>query len=44
MPSIAFGTWKMGNGDGPIFQVDQAIHTGFNHVGELSLTFPLYVP
>ncbi|KAK0199679.1 Aldo/keto reductase [Desarmillaria ectypa] len=31
MPSIAFGTWKLGNGDGPISQVDQAISVGFNH-------------
>lgn len=32
IPSIAFGTWKMGNGQGPIDQVDQAISVGFNHV------------
>ncbi|KDQ55523.1 hypothetical protein JAAARDRAFT_134095 [Jaapia argillacea MUCL 33604] len=32
MPTIAFGTWKMGNGQGPIDQVDQAISTGFSHV------------
>ncbi|KAJ7119705.1 NADP-dependent oxidoreductase domain-containing protein [Mycena epipterygia] len=32
IPSIAFGTWKMGNGDGPISQVDQAISVGFSHV------------
>ncbi|THV01948.1 Aldo/keto reductase [Dendrothele bispora CBS 962.96] len=32
MPTIAVGTWKMGNGDGPISQVDQAISLGFNHV------------
>ncbi|KAJ3833123.1 Aldo/keto reductase [Lentinula raphanica] len=32
MPTIAFGTWKLGNGDGPINQVDQAISVGFNHV------------
>ncbi|KAK0475730.1 Aldo/keto reductase [Armillaria novae-zelandiae] len=31
MPSIAFGTWKLGNGDGPISQVDQAISVGFSH-------------
>ncbi|KAK0430251.1 Aldo/keto reductase [Armillaria borealis] len=31
IPSIAFGTWKLGNGDGPISQVDQAISVGFNH-------------
>ncbi|KAE9394236.1 Aldo/keto reductase [Gymnopus androsaceus JB14] len=32
MPSIAFGTWKLGNGEGPINQVDQAINVGFSHV------------
>jgi len=32
MPSIAFGTWKLGNGDGPTDQVDQAISVGFSHV------------
>lgn len=32
IPSIAFGTWKIGNGDGTISQVDQAISVGFSHV------------
>jgi len=32
MPSIAFGTGSLGNGDGPIDQVDQAISVGFSHV------------
>lgn len=32
MPSIAFGTWKMGNGQVVVDQVDQAIETGFSHV------------
>ncbi|KAJ7149207.1 Aldo/keto reductase [Mycena crocata] len=32
IPSIGFGTWKMGNGDEPISQVDQAISVGFSHV------------
>ncbi|KAF7365709.1 Aldo/keto reductase [Mycena venus] len=32
IPSIGFGTWKMGNGDGPISQVDQAISVGFSHI------------
>ncbi|KAJ7063895.1 Aldo/keto reductase, partial [Mycena amicta] len=32
IPSLAFGTWKMGNGDGPITQVDQALGLGFDHV------------
>ncbi|KAJ7659604.1 Aldo/keto reductase [Mycena polygramma] len=34
IPSIGFGTWKLGNGDGPISQVDQAISLGFSHVGQ----------
>lgn len=37
MPTIAFGTWKMGNGDGTIGQVDQAISVGFSHIGKLPL-------
>ncbi|KAI0067043.1 Aldo/keto reductase [Artomyces pyxidatus] len=32
IPSIAFGTWKMGNGQGPIDQVDQALSVGFDHI------------
>ncbi|KAI6011948.1 NADP-dependent oxidoreductase domain-containing protein [Pisolithus marmoratus] len=32
IPSIAFGTWKLGNGQGPIDQVEQALDTGFNHI------------
>ncbi|KAK7001787.1 Aldo/keto reductase [Favolaschia claudopus] len=32
IPSIGFGTWKMGNGDAPISQVDQAISVGFSHI------------
>nr|GAT47485.1 aldo-keto reductase [Mycena chlorophos] len=32
IPSLAFGTWKMGNGDAPITQVDQALGVGFDHV------------
>ncbi|KAJ6527085.1 NADP-dependent oxidoreductase domain-containing protein [Mycena capillaripes] len=32
IPSLGFGTWKLGNGDGPISQVDQAISVGFSHV------------
>ncbi|KAJ7480661.1 Aldo/keto reductase [Mycena latifolia] len=32
IPSLGFGTWKMGNGDGPITQVDQAISVGFSHI------------
>lgn len=39
MPTIAFGTWKMGNGQGTIDQVDQAISVGFNHVGEYLYAF-----
>lgn len=32
IPSIAFGTWTLGNGQGPIDQVEQAISVGFNHI------------
>ncbi|KAI0053925.1 Aldo/keto reductase [Auriscalpium vulgare] len=32
IPSIAFGTWKLGNGQGPIDQVEQALSIGFDHV------------
>ncbi|RDB16633.1 NADPH-dependent conjugated polyketone reductase C1 [Hypsizygus marmoreus] len=32
VPSIAFGTWKLGNGQGPTDQVDQALSVGFAHV------------
>jgi len=32
IPSIAFGTWKLGNGQAPTDQVDQALSVGFGHV------------
>ncbi|KAG2106160.1 Aldo/keto reductase [Suillus discolor] len=32
MPSIAFGTWKTGNGQGPVDQVKQALGSGYNHI------------
>ncbi|KAL0958942.1 hypothetical protein HGRIS_014257 [Hohenbuehelia grisea] len=32
IPGIAFGTWTLGNGQGVIDQVDQAISVGFSHV------------
>ncbi|KAI0001179.1 Aldo/keto reductase [Russula vinacea] len=32
IPSIAFGTWTIGNGQGAIDQVEQAISVGFSHV------------
>ncbi|KIJ19621.1 aldehyde reductase [Paxillus involutus ATCC 200175] len=32
IPSIAFGTWTLGNGQSPIDQVEQALDNGFNHV------------
>ncbi|KAF5354178.1 hypothetical protein D9756_007083 [Leucocoprinus leucothites] len=32
IPSIAFGTWTLGNGQAPIDQVEQAISVGFSHV------------
>lgn len=33
IPSIAFGTWTLGKGQGIIDQVDQAISIGFSHIG-----------
>ncbi|KAI0090646.1 Aldo/keto reductase [Irpex rosettiformis] len=32
IPSIAFGTWKLGNGQQSIDKVDQAFSTGFDHI------------
>ncbi|KAH0835547.1 Aldo keto reductase [Lanmaoa asiatica] len=32
IPSIAFGTWTLGNGQGPVDQVMQALDNGFNHI------------
>ncbi|KAI0821089.1 Aldo/keto reductase [Irpex lacteus] len=32
IPSIAFGTWKLGNGQPTIDKVDQAISAGFDHI------------
>ncbi|KAI0300555.1 Aldo/keto reductase [Multifurca ochricompacta] len=32
IPSIAFGTWTLGNGQGSIDQIEQAISVGFDHV------------
>jgi len=40
IPSIAFGTWTLGNGQNPIDKVEQAISVGFNHIGTSGL--PLY--
>ncbi|KAJ6450073.1 Aldo/keto reductase [Mycena sanguinolenta] len=37
IPSIGLGTGKMGNGDTPITQVDQAISVGFSHVDTAQL-------
>lgn len=34
LTSSSFGTWKIGNGQGPIDQVDQALSVGFSHIGE----------
>ena len=33
MPSIAFGTWTLGNGQNAIDQVTQGLEVGFAHVG-----------
>ncbi|KAF8504476.1 Aldo/keto reductase [Russula emetica] len=32
IPSIAFGTWTLGNGQGSIDQVEQAFSVGFSHI------------
>ncbi|KAH8109479.1 NADP-dependent oxidoreductase domain-containing protein [Phellopilus nigrolimitatus] len=32
MPSIAFGTWTLGNGQSVVDQVDQALDVGFEHI------------
>jgi len=32
MPSIAYGTWTLGNGQNAVDQVDQALSVGFDHV------------
>ncbi|THG95192.1 hypothetical protein EW026_g6414 [Hermanssonia centrifuga] len=32
IPTVAFGTWKLGNGQQTIDEVDQAISVGFNHI------------
>lgn len=33
IPSIAFGTWTLGNGQSSVDQVDQALSVGFSHIG-----------
>lgn len=38
MPSIAFGTWTLGNGQGVVDQVDQALNVGFEHIGMRAMT------
>lgn len=32
IPSIGFGTWKLGNGEKPTDEVEQALSLGFSHV------------
>lgn len=32
MPTIAFGTWRKGNGQEGIDAVDQALSVGFSHI------------
>ena len=39
MPSIAFGTWMLGNGQSPIDQVEQAISVGFGHIGTIHILY-----
>ena len=36
-PSIAFGTWTLGNGQPATDHVDQALETGFDHIGMFSV-------
>lgn len=38
IPSIAYGTWTLGNGQSTIDNVDQALDTGFDHIGKASLS------
>ena len=33
IPSIAFGTWKRGNGQGAIDIVEEALSIGYGHIG-----------
>lgn len=33
IPSIAFGTWRLGNGQTTTDRVSQAVSAGFNHIG-----------
>ncbi|KAJ3534654.1 hypothetical protein NMY22_g6829 [Coprinellus aureogranulatus] len=32
IPSIGFGTWRLGNGDKPTDEVEQALSLGFSHI------------
>ncbi|KAH7097932.1 Aldo/keto reductase [Auriculariales sp. MPI-PUGE-AT-0066] len=32
IPSIAYGTWKIGNGDQAVSQIGQALENGFDHI------------
>lgn len=32
IPSIGYGTWRIGNGETVVQQVDQALSTGFDHI------------
>lgn len=34
LPEIGFGTWTAGAGQTVVDQVEQAIETGFDHIGE----------
>jgi diketogulonate reductase-like aldo/keto reductase len=34
MPSIAYGTWTLGSGQGPIDQIAQAFDTNYYHIGK----------
>lgn len=34
IPSVAYGTWTLGNGDQTVDHVEEAISVGFAHIGE----------
>lgn len=40
LPEIGFGTWTAGSGDQVVDQVEQAIETGFEHIGTAAPALP----
>ena len=43
MPSIAYGTWTLGNGQGVVDQVEQALNVGFSHIGKSLFAYLIYL-